>query len=173
MSDVFYQVTGVGPQAKDGSVEIFTTLPHPFKVTKEWLDAQGKYPDTGDTLKCDELGELSIANAVKSQAIQEPEAQKKTDGGENSLTGSNRSPHKYRSRPIEINAYEIVGVAKDKNADGSLNIALSNGNNAMANAGMLARITPVVGDYWVVQPDGYVYLNPKDVFLRKYEPITE
>ena len=24
------------------------------------------------------------------------------------------------------------------------------------------------GDYWVIQPDSYVYLNPKDVFERKY-----
>lgn len=34
---------------------------------------------------------------------------------------------------------------------------------------MMARYTPVVGDYWVVQEDGYIYLNPRDVFERKYQ----
>ena len=34
---------------------------------------------------------------------------------------------------------------------------------------MCARMTPVKGDYWVTQlHDGYHYLNPKDVFERKY-----
>lgn len=42
----------------------------------------------------------------------------------------------------------------------------------MATAGMLARMNPNVGDYWVIQEDGYVYLNPREVFRRKYSPIN-
>ena len=38
---------------------------------------------------------------------------------------------------------------------------------------MCARMIPQVGDYWVIQSDGYVYLNPKDVFERKYRPLQE
>lgn len=38
---------------------------------------------------------------------------------------------------------------------------------------MRARIEPQPGDYMVVQADGYAYLNPKDVFERKYAPLQE
>lgn len=36
---------------------------------------------------------------------------------------------------------------------------------------MTARYFPVVGDYLVRQPDGYEYLNPKDVFEGKFERV--
>jgi len=36
---------------------------------------------------------------------------------------------------------------------------------------MIARFEPQLGDYWVIQEDGYVYLNPKEVFERKYSPV--
>lgn len=38
---------------------------------------------------------------------------------------------------------------------------------------MISRITPEIGDYLVMQEDGYKYFNPKDVFLRKYSRIEE
>lgn len=38
--------------------------------------------------------------------------------------------------------------------------------------GMTARMVPNVGDYYVKQEDGYVYINPKDVFERKYRPLV-
>lgn len=37
---------------------------------------------------------------------------------------------------------------------------------------MTARYIPVPGDYIVTQEDGYEYLNPKDVFERKYRVIA-
>ena len=57
--------------------------------------------------------------------------------------------------------------------DGSLNMATNDGQNRRANQGMVARYTPVAGDYWIVQSDGYEYLNPKEVFERKYEAMKE
>lgn len=36
------------------------------------------------------------------------------------------------------------------------------------DSGMSARYVPIVGDYLVVQSDGYRYINPKEVFERKY-----
>jgi hypothetical protein len=39
--------------------------------------------------------------------------------------------------------------------------------------GMTARFYPSVGDYVVIQPDGYVYLNPKKVFEEKFEKVGE
>lgn len=50
---------------------------------------------------------------------------------------------------------------------------LEDGKLVSPNAGMLARMTPQIGDYWVIQDDGYIYLNPKDVFERKYHPKAE
>lgn len=49
-----------------------------------------------------------------------------------------------------------------------LGLQLSNGRIVTANPGMTSRMTPVVGDYWVIQSDGYIYLKPKEVFERKY-----
>lgn len=40
------------------------------------------------------------------------------------------------------------------------------------DAAMLSRYTPVEGDYLVVQEDGYVYINPKAVFERKYRALA-
>ena len=41
------------------------------------------------------------------------------------------------------------------------------------NEAMTARFYPSVGDYVVLQPDGYVYLNPKKVFEEKFEKVGE
>lgn len=38
---------------------------------------------------------------------------------------------------------------------------------------MCSRMLPKEGDYIVTQSDGYVYLNPKEVFERKYRPAPE
>lgn len=38
---------------------------------------------------------------------------------------------------------------------------------------MLARMIPEIGDYLVIQEDGYTYLNPKEVFERKYSKMEE
>lgn len=53
-----------------------------------------------------------------------------------------------------------------------LGLQLDDGRIVTATPDMTSRMTPVVGDYWVVQSDGYVYLNPKSVFERKYSPVV-
>ena len=78
---------------------------------------------------------------------------------------------KYQANPVIVEAFKIVGVAEKVNADGSLNICLDNGENEIATSGMVSRMIPVAGDYWVIQEDGYSYLNPKAVFERKYHPV--
>jgi hypothetical protein len=79
---------------------------------------------------------------------------------------------KYQANPVIVDAEEIVSVG-DVLGDGSVHLALRNGANFTADAGMIARMKPVAGDYWVKQSDGYVYLNPKEVFERKYSPLTQ
>lgn len=74
---------------------------------------------------------------------------------------------KYTANPVMVDAFKIVSVGEVLE-DGSVHVALDDGNNAIADKGMTARMAPKPGDYWVVQADGYVYLNPKDVFERKY-----
>lgn len=84
---------------------------------------------------------------------------------------------KYHANPVEVEAHVIVGVGQpfqDHQPDtdtGGRHLALQNGENVTATPEMLSRMSPVPGDYWVIQPDGYVYLNPKDVFERKYSAI--
>ncbi|QMV33037.1 hypothetical protein 3Fb_00034 [Ralstonia phage Eline] len=71
----------------------------------------------------------------------------------------------YIANPVRVMAARIVEV------DGAL-LTMEGGGMFRADAGMTARYTPVPGDYLVTQEDGYVYVNPKDVFERKYRPDT-
>lgn len=76
---------------------------------------------------------------------------------------------KYRANPVLVDALRItwVGGAHD---NGMRVLELEDGHSFEASAAQLARIDPKPGDYVVTQEDGYVYLNPKDVFERKYTP---
>ncbi len=84
---------------------------------------------------------------------------------------------KYRANPVIVDAYKIVSVGATESHGGikhwKMALALDSGENVIATADMMARYIPEVGDYWVVQSDGYIYLNPKDVFERKYSPLPE
>ena len=77
---------------------------------------------------------------------------------------------RYQANPVQVEAQIIVGVGPIL-MDGSMNLALQNGQSVNANKGMIARYTPQEGDYWVQQSDGYLYVNPKEVFERKYSII--
>ena len=78
----------------------------------------------------------------------------------------------YQANPVLVEAHKIVGVGP-LGTDGSQHVCLENGENVTATAEMRARMSPYPGDYWVIQADGYVYLNPKDVFERKYSLVKE
>jgi hypothetical protein len=73
---------------------------------------------------------------------------------------------KYVANPVEVDAYRIVLVTPVP-GDG-LKLDLDNTEQVFPTAEMMSRMTPKEGDYWVIQSDGYIYLNPKDVFERKY-----
>lgn len=87
---------------------------------------------------------------------------------------------KYRANPVIVDAFRIerittTPVNKGSFAPGaevSMELLLDNGETVKPAWDMLVRIKPVAGDYWVVQSDGYIYLNPKEVFERKYSAIT-
>lgn len=79
---------------------------------------------------------------------------------------------KYVSKPTVVTAHKIISVQAVPDADPALarNVATDDGVNRTATSGMCARYIPKEGDYWVIQSDGYEYLNPKAEFERKYEP---
>jgi hypothetical protein len=82
---------------------------------------------------------------------------------------------KYQANPVIVDAYKITNVGPVDDHDGSRWIDTLEGDIAtgfLATREMTSRITPQVGDYVVVQSDGYTYLNPKDVFERKYSPTA-
>lgn len=73
----------------------------------------------------------------------------------------------YQSTKI-VKAGEITEVVaagcyvKEANGDGVLRIF---------EDGMTARYTPVVGDFWIVYPDGYESLSPRKAFVEGYDPL--
>lgn len=84
----------------------------------------------------------------------------------------------FIANPVRVSAtriLEVTDVTKhhndEKQAHPDLVLRLEDGRNFEADSGMTARYVPVPGDYLVTQDDGYdVYVNPKDVFERKYSP---
>lgn len=82
------------------------------------------------------------------------------------------------ANPVRVKAIRILEVTDITNrAPGcgqtspDLMLRLEDGTNCAISADMTARYVPVVGDYMVWQEDGYTYVNPKDVFERKYRAL--
>lgn len=75
---------------------------------------------------------------------------------------------KYRALPVEVEAYVIESVKPPGHPHEKALVGCSDGLVRSVDEGMTARYWPKEGDYWVIQADGYAYLNPKDVFERKY-----
>jgi len=80
---------------------------------------------------------------------------------------------KYRANPVVVDAFRIetVGATGPEGTRLRLQGNPDYPETVTATPQMCARMTPAVCDYWVVQSDGYVYLNPREVFERKYKPI--
>ncbi len=77
---------------------------------------------------------------------------------------------KYVANPVEVDAFKIVSVGT-QDEHGETPFATDDGKNRSADAGMTSRHPVLVGDYLVIQSDGYEYLNPKEVFERKYSEL--
>jgi hypothetical protein len=75
---------------------------------------------------------------------------------------------KYQARPVIVDAFRILNVRAL--CAPSLVLFLEDGKTVHTTPEQTARYTPVAGDYWVTQSDGYTYLNPAAVFERKYKP---
>lgn len=79
---------------------------------------------------------------------------------------------KYQANPVIVDAFIIIDVDRIL-GNGSIAVKTQDGQSRTATKEMISRFIPSKGDYWVVQSDGYEYVNPKDVFKRKYSPVLE
>lgn len=80
---------------------------------------------------------------------------------------------KYIANPVEVDAHRIIAVEELPSVEGGRKLALEDRNGFEATKEMMSRYIPQVGDYVVIQSDGYTYLNPKEVFERKYHPYIQ
>ena len=80
---------------------------------------------------------------------------------------------KYRANPVEVDAFIITAVKTFIDSQNHYLTLRGESSEIAVGPEMTARMKPVPGDYYVKQADGYVYLNPKDVFERKYSLIPE
>lgn len=78
----------------------------------------------------------------------------------------------YVYKPIEVEAYRIDRV-RTICQHAEYEVTLENGETKIVDKGMVARYCPIPGDYYVIQQDGYVYINPKAVFENKFEETVE
>lgn len=77
----------------------------------------------------------------------------------------------HQAKPVRVHAEVIVDIYSAGNY-GDAAVEFADGSEHVLEAALMVRCKPVVGDYVVTQEDGYVYVNPKDVFERKYSPLT-
>lgn len=80
---------------------------------------------------------------------------------------------RYYANPVTVEAVRIAAVLQSDATTQGLWLKLEDDRVFHATAEQIARFTPEPGDFVVTQADGYVYLNPKAVFERKYSPIKE
>jgi len=80
---------------------------------------------------------------------------------------------KYRANPVEVDAWVITAVKTYIESTNHFLTLRGETTDVAVGPEMTARMKPVPGDYYVKQADGYVYLNPKEVFERKYSALPE
>jgi hypothetical protein len=78
----------------------------------------------------------------------------------------------YIANPVIAEAFKIKSIGPI-NTDGGRQLILDNESRVTATAEMMARMNPQIDDFWVIQSDGYIYLNPQHVFLRKYSEAVQ
>src|SRR5690349_10833968 len=74
---------------------------------------------------------------------------------------------KYIANPVVVDAWVITRVGEKDSYHGR-RLQFLGREPFYAHAAMLARIKVQPGDYLVKTEDGYLYLNPGDVFEKKY-----
>lgn len=72
------------------------------------------------------------------------------------------------ANPVRVSARRIAAVDHIEN---EIHVCFEDDSSMILDAQMIARYIPVMGDYIVTQEDGYLYVNPRDVFERKYRAI--
>lgn len=86
---------------------------------------------------------------------------------------------KFVSLPRVCDAERIIEVKPATAAEPPIKPAtpmviwLESGRSVVPDDGMLARYTPLIGDYFVTADDGYKYLNPKAVFEKHWRPSDQ
>jgi len=73
------------------------------------------------------------------------------------------------AKPVLVHAAVILAVANE--GTNSTRLDLDDGSKFTAPPELTARYVPQAGDLLVTQEDGYQYVNPRDVFERKYREI--
>ena len=76
----------------------------------------------------------------------------------------------YKANPVVVDAY-VINETGMRLGDKNIYLQCEDGKQRIATPEMTARMFPKPGDYWVIQEDGYAYLNPKEVFERKYSVV--
>jgi hypothetical protein len=75
------------------------------------------------------------------------------------------------ANPVRVKGQVIAEVTSADDGYGT-KLTLADGTNYVVSDSMTVRHYPVPGDYLVTQEDGYIYVNPKDVFERKYAAVV-
>lgn len=78
---------------------------------------------------------------------------------------------RYLANPAIVEAFKIVVIHWSDAFNRDVNVILDSGQTVTVTRESIARINLKVGDYWVVESDGFAYLIPAEVFEKKYSPL--
>jgi hypothetical protein len=82
--------------------------------------------------------------------------------------------YEYKIRRVEgFRIVDIQHMHEDHVPGRPCKVKVDSGKWIECDSAMTARYYPQVDDYVVIQPDGYIYLNPKKVFEDKFEKVEE
>ena len=82
---------------------------------------------------------------------------------------------KYIANPVEVTAAQIAGVEPQTGnvPSGHVTCIMYDATRVVLTPEQTVRYSPTIGDYIVTQSDGYVYVNPKAIFERKYTRVSD
>ena len=83
---------------------------------------------------------------------------------------------KYQQNPVIVTAYRITHVGEKRRENNAMPLKLENGKDVVAWPTMYSRLPKEqvnVGDYWVIQADGYTFVSTKATFEKRYSVVLE
>lgn len=70
----------------------------------------------------------------------------------------------------EVEAFVITKIGVRDFAGGT--VSCDDGSTRLITDEQMVRLKPEAGDYFVIQPNGHIYISPKEIFISEFAPVS-